>query len=303
MSTMQSIPLDSGVLAFPGALDVAPTGSGLIPRRLPAWTRPQITDMAMEAVVQLPAGVRLALTTSATTVEIDVLLTLIRQVPRELRPAVFDLLVDGALVAQSATATGSVISLGPGRDDVAFEPGPSTTISFTDLPRGTKAVEIWLPAHAAVEFRAVRLDEGAVIERTVPTLPRWIHYGSSISHCVGATSPVKTWPDDPRLGRRRHQPQGGGQHHRRGRHAPAPFRTSPARLPRHHQGRKARHTDPRGLSDFLPEQRGPCRAADARTRRSRRGRRGPPGDAAHQPHHARNAISDRIGRRGAARPR
>jgi hypothetical protein len=194
MSTMQSIPLDSGVLAFPGALDVAPTGSGLIPRRLPAWTRPQITDMAMEAVVQLPAGVRLALTTSATTVEIDVLLTLIRQVPRELRPAVFDLLVDGALVAQSATATGSVISLGPGRDDVAFEPGPSTTISFTDLPRGIKAVEIWLPAHAAVEFRAVRLDEGAVIERTVPTLPRWIHYGSSISHCVGATSPVKTWP-------------------------------------------------------------------------------------------------------------
>ena len=38
MSTMQSIPLDSGVLAFAGALDVARTASGFIPRRLPAWT-------------------------------------------------------------------------------------------------------------------------------------------------------------------------------------------------------------------------------------------------------------------------
>jgi len=63
---MRSIPIDSEVLAFAGALDLASNDSGFIPRRLPAWTKPQITDVAMEAVVQLPAGVRLALTTSTT---------------------------------------------------------------------------------------------------------------------------------------------------------------------------------------------------------------------------------------------
>ena len=194
MSPMQSIPLDSELLTFAGALDVARTASGFIPRRLPAWTKPQITDMAMEAVVQLPAGVRLALTTSASTIDIDLQLTLIRQVPRGLRPAVFDLLVDGELLAHSATSTGNVISLGPAPGEVRFEPGGSTSISFADLPQGTKAVEVWLPAHAAVEFRALRINQGAAIERTVPASPRWIHYGSSISQCVGAASPVKTWP-------------------------------------------------------------------------------------------------------------
>jgi hypothetical protein len=194
VSPMQSIPIDSTLLTFAGALDLARTDSGFIPRRLPAWTKSQIADVAMEAVVQLPAGVRLALTTSASTIEIDLQLTLIRQVPRELRPAVFDLLVDGELLAQSATATGNVISLGPAPGEVAFEPGGPTTVSFSDLPQGTKAVEVWLPAHAAVEFRALRINHGALIERTGPTLPRWIHYGSSISHCVSAASPVKTWP-------------------------------------------------------------------------------------------------------------
>ena len=194
VSPMQSIPIDSTLLTFAGALDLARTDSGFIPRRLPAWTKSQIADVAMEAVVQLPAGVRLALTTSASTIEIDLQLTLIRQVPRELRPAVFDLLVDGELLAQSATATGNVISLGPAPGEVAFEPGGPTTVSFSDLPQGTRAVEVWLPAHAAVEFRALRINHGALIERTGPTLPRWIHYGSSISHCVSAASPVKTWP-------------------------------------------------------------------------------------------------------------
>jgi hypothetical protein len=194
VSPMQDIPIDASSLSFAGALDLARTDTGFIPRRLPAWTKPQITDVAMEAVVQLPAGVRLALTTSASAIEIDLQLTLIRQVPRDLRPAVFDLLVDGQLLDHSATSIGNVISLGPAPGDVDFEPGGSTTISFVDLPPGTKAVEVWLPAHAAVEFRALRTDDGAVVEPTVSTLPRWIHYGSSISHCVGAASPVKTWP-------------------------------------------------------------------------------------------------------------
>jgi GDSL-like Lipase/Acylhydrolase family len=191
---MQSIPVDSDVLVFAGALDLERTGTGFIPRRLPAWTKPQITDMAMDAVVQLPAGVRLTFTTSATAIALDLQLTLIRQMPRDLRPAVFDLVIDGELASQSSSATGNVIALGPASDDIAFEVGGPTTISFPDLPPEPKAVEIWLPAHAAVEFRAIRVSDGATVERFTQAKPQWIHYGSSISHCVGAASPGKTWP-------------------------------------------------------------------------------------------------------------
>ena len=51
---------------------------------------------------------------------------------------------------------------------------------------------MWLP-HAA----AVRLIE---LPRTVPSsaaesgLPKWVHYGSSISHCLEATRPTGVWP-------------------------------------------------------------------------------------------------------------
>ena len=193
MSPMRSIPVDSELLAFAGALDLATTDSGFIPRRLPAWTKPQITDVAMEAVVQLPAGVRYALTTSASAIEIDLRLTLIRQLPRELRPAVFDLLVDGELRAQLATSTGNVISLGPASGEVGFDPEDPPPSRSRTCRRGSRP---WRSGCRRTGGRVSRaaINEGAVIERTVPTRPRWIHYGSSISHCVGAASPVKTWP-------------------------------------------------------------------------------------------------------------
>ena len=39
---MQSIPLLEGPIRLTGALDVDQRKSGIIPRRLPDWTRPQV---------------------------------------------------------------------------------------------------------------------------------------------------------------------------------------------------------------------------------------------------------------------
>jgi hypothetical protein len=192
---MRTVAIDSEVLHFAGALDLEATPTGFAPRRLPAWTKPQISDVAFEAVVQMPAGVRLEFISTTTTLEIDVQLTLIRPLPRELKPAPFELTVDGKVVALVETSVGHVINLGPADDEITFEVGEPTTVTFAGLPPESKRIELWLPHASAVDLRAVRVDDGATVEATpVATVRRWVHYGSSISHCAGALTPTWTWP-------------------------------------------------------------------------------------------------------------
>lgn len=177
-----------------GALDLDETPTGLVPRRLPAWTRPQIPDLFMDFVVQSPSGVRLRCTTDSAAIELDVMLTLLHRLPHDVEPAVFDAVVDGELHAQVSTTTGTVIHVEVRSQAVAVDEGEPTTIRFA-LPAGHKELEVWLPQGAVVELRAVRVDDGASIRPAAPdTRPRWVHYGSSISHCLEASSPTHTWP-------------------------------------------------------------------------------------------------------------
>jgi hypothetical protein len=192
---VQNIPVDSELVTFAGALDLEATGTGFVPRRLPAWTRPQIPDVTMDAVVQMPSGVRLVFTSTASELEVEVQVTLVRQLPRPLKPASFDLTVNGQVVSRAETTTGSVINLGPGVDDLSYDVGGPATVSFPDLPSGLKTIEVWLPTAAAVEFRALRVDDGATVTPTPPSTRRkWAHYGSSRSHCLSAVTPTVTWP-------------------------------------------------------------------------------------------------------------
>ena len=57
------MPLVGGPVEIRGALDLERTEVGLRPRRLPAWTRPQIPEAFGDMVVAQPCGVRLAFTT------------------------------------------------------------------------------------------------------------------------------------------------------------------------------------------------------------------------------------------------
>ena len=192
---MRNVPVDSEVIRFAGALDLERTPTGFAPRRLPAWTKPQLSDVALDAVIQMPAGVRLEFVSTTTTLELDVQLTLIRQLPRELKPAPFELVVDGDVVALVETPVGHVINLGPASDELGFDPGQPTTVTFAGLAPQSKRIELWLPQASAVDLRALRVDDGATVEATaVGTARRWVHYGSSISHCAGALTPTWTWP-------------------------------------------------------------------------------------------------------------
>ena len=192
---MQDVDLESGAIRVAGIQEVEATPEGLALRRLPAWTRPQVVDPAMQLVVGMPSGARLELTTDTTVLEVELLLTLIQLGEQAVYPAAVDIVVDGALVAGQATIEGTIIGILPD-GSLSFEQGPpSTTLRFEGLPAGTKQVEVWLPNAAVTVVRAVRIDDGATASASpADDRRRWAHYGSSISHCVEADRPTGVWP-------------------------------------------------------------------------------------------------------------
>ncbi len=193
---MRSIPLENGPVRLVGALDLDRSATGSTPRRLPDWTRPQVPAF-MEYMVTQPSGVRLEFTTDSRTFELDVMLTRLEFPGRMQAAAVFDLVLDDADIRAASAASGNrlVISDLTRRNEAEFVSGDPVTIRFGDLPAGAKRLELWLPSNAIVELRAFRVDDTAEIEAGEPqSRRRWVHHGSSISHCSGAHSPCRTWP-------------------------------------------------------------------------------------------------------------
>ena len=124
------------------------------------------------------------------------MLTQLRVVPNELRGSAFDLVVDGESAGQVRTTVGNVLNIDLMQpENVTLDTGEPATIRFDGLDHGSKDIEIWLPQAATVELRSLRIDDEAVAEpASRPTGRRWVHYGSSISHCLEAASPTTTWP-------------------------------------------------------------------------------------------------------------
>jgi len=190
---MKRVSLDEIRLA--GALDRDATDDGIILRRLPGWTRHQITDIQLALMVTMPGGVRLEFQTDATDIELDVMLTLLQINDRPLKPAAFDLVVNGEVVDSIGTAEGTRILYDAFTDNVEFVLGQPTTVSFAGLNAGGVAsVEVWLPQDCVVELRKLRVSDRATVTAPAMLNRRWVHHGSSISHCLEASQPTGTWP-------------------------------------------------------------------------------------------------------------
>lgn len=194
---MQTLPIKDlipdTVAAF-GALDFDERGEGISPRRLPAWTRMQLPSL-MDVIVRMPSGVRLQFDTDATRLGLTLLATNMVTPPAARRPIVCNLEVAGEL-RSAASDLGNTLVLDP-RKPGAFEleRGSEDTFWFADLPAGHKRCELWLPHNAFVELRALVVADGAsVVPAAADARPRWVHYGSSISHCMEADEPALSWP-------------------------------------------------------------------------------------------------------------
>jgi hypothetical protein len=189
---MHNVPLTPELIR--GALDLERTAHGLLPHRLPARARAQCADPQLALAESQPSGVRLALRTRATTVELDTLATKRVYVGAPSRPdGVYDLLVDGRRAGGATVGGGNTLMIDLSTGAAEHRPGPVGTVRFTGLSDAAKDVEIWLPHNETTELVALRTD--APVE-PVPDrgLKVWLHHGSSVSQGSDAASPTTTWP-------------------------------------------------------------------------------------------------------------
>jgi hypothetical protein len=179
--------LRDGAVRFFGAFDFDERPAGISPRRLPAWTRAQLPK-ALDDMLRMPSGVRMAFTTDSRLIRLLVQTTRLVTPPQPPRPVVFDLVVDGTTVQSRAFEGGNTILLDRA-DPTRFElrRGDAYEVVFSDLAAGRRRCELWLPhnAYSIPAWRSMRARAGGA---AVPGQRRWIHYGSSISHCMGCAT-------------------------------------------------------------------------------------------------------------------
>ena len=196
---MFTYPILDSKIEIVGALGFDKGADGWVtPRRLPDWTRNQFADAGIERFLKFPSGVRLRFKTSADQVTLKVLVSkmVITGLAEDKRPAAFDLLVDGKEVQTLTADHGNVLRLTPGLTAVfveTLEPGDPDLLTFSNLGDADKEMEIWLPSSAIVELKELTASK-EIFSAPPSTKKRWVHYGSSISHCIEALRPMDIWP-------------------------------------------------------------------------------------------------------------
>ena len=159
---------DDSRITWQGAISCHRTEAWTQPWRLPLDDLPLFPPDALRERAAMAAGVRISFHSDTTSVA-----GRIERADDEASP--IDLLCDGRLHASTELAE---------RD--SFE--------FRGLPAGEKLLELWLPQYTEFRLRSLELSDGASLAPFEDTRPRWITYGSSITHCRTAASPSRTWP-------------------------------------------------------------------------------------------------------------
>lgn len=182
--------------AIRGTAFVDQSETGLSPIRLPHSIRQRGGDESIERMAAQTAGVRLELTTTASVVEVEALLTrsFPAAVPDDARPAVLVAVIEGRETDRRAFLNGPILR----QHDAGRIERVEGTVSIAELSLGEptlepRVVEIWLPQVSATEIRSVSAD-APLSPATERGRPRWTHYGSSISHSAEADGPTRTWP-------------------------------------------------------------------------------------------------------------
>ena len=188
------IELPDDRIRLDGVTDVESSPGRVVPHRLDRRFAHQF-PIEVSFMEGMPSGVRLVVDTDADTVGVEC--TPVRLVMGEdERRATFDVVVDGERTASVDAHFGHVVTVDIEHADVDFTSGERGVV---DLPLGDggrmRTVEIWLPQAAGLELHALTVPDGAEVVASPPsTRPRWVHHGSSISHCMEADGPSRTWP-------------------------------------------------------------------------------------------------------------
>jgi hypothetical protein len=161
------LPVSAGF--FEGHISLEPRGYGVTPWRLPHYEQglyPPKDGLIRHA--QSPAGVRLRFRTDAPRLGL--------RVASNPAKRQCDLVADGQLM-----------------ETIALDAGEEESWWTMQAPTAS-AHEVWLDQCTVTTVREWLVPEGSSIEPAKDSRTRWVTYGSSISHCVDAHSPARTWP-------------------------------------------------------------------------------------------------------------
>ena len=164
---------------------------GLAPHRLPHWTaKYHDCDQLTQQVANQASGARLALHTAATQIEFAFHATRDSGEDGSLNPSTVSLTAGDW--AQTFTSNEGDIKVWDATGNFKLRKGGPSMAVFelpeTDQPR---LVDIWLPHNSFLEI--LDLTANAPLAPAPQAQKRWVHYGSSISHCMEATEPIGVW--------------------------------------------------------------------------------------------------------------
>lgn len=142
--------------------------------RLPPAQR-DVLPVDTVAAATVPAGVHLAVSGTATALEIAVRRGGPGTVPGPALPPAF----------VAVTGTDAVVTPLPAV-------GERVTVALPARAGGA-TVRVYLPEHERVALETVR-PVGGTAAPAAPAGPRWVLYGDSITHGWSATMPHRTWP-------------------------------------------------------------------------------------------------------------
>lgn len=152
-----------------GAVSLEPIGDGLKPWRIPWQDRVLFfPEEGIQAKAEMPAGVRVRFHAATSAIELTV-------APAE-RERLFDL-VAGRELRRTVTL-----------------PAGADVVRFDDLRTTSQVYEIWLPTQSPVVLRTLGIDSATEALPVPDSRPRWLAYGSSITHCEEPNSPARAWP-------------------------------------------------------------------------------------------------------------
>lgn len=192
-----------------GAVEHEQTEVGLLPHRIPAWARQQAADPQLSMAEAQPAGVRVAVDTAASVIELRAAARRVAYRGLPARPdGIFEAVVDGVVVDSAFLTEATTTLIDPVTGETTVDEKPAQALRF-DLTgasdenssgqSGSRAdaarerrVEIWLPHTETIELVDLRAD--APMRPTRDDRPVWVHHGSSISHGSNARRPTATWP-------------------------------------------------------------------------------------------------------------
>lgn len=163
---MRSTPLTDAFIH--GAVSLEPKEEGIKPWRIPYRDYDLYPPDGIGMKAEICAGVRLRLRTESSIVTV-----VFAPLDGE---ALFDCLVNGNLLITATVCQGE------------------TEATFTSLPDGVNELEIYLPQNIGMTVRELLVASESSVEPWPDPRPRWTTYGSSITQCVGAASPSRTWP-------------------------------------------------------------------------------------------------------------